>query len=833
MRWAVLLTLVGALSSLCARAGAQEAFTLTGQVTEQGRPFGGVTVLAGDLTAVTNGDGIYGFELPADDYTVEINLHGYKPVSQKVTVKDGETATLNLALEPMLQVVSVTAPPTLTQGSPGDFTVQVKNDSAAAYSLDVVSLQFAQGTRDVTGEYTVEPDSGNPATVPGNGQAALKFRVTPSATAAAGPVSVSASLFAYDTEVGTGKNLVSNPSFETLAAGGGAKSWGFGQDGNAGASGGVARGVAMTGANSFTITYTGDPADARGYSDQTFNLQPGVTYVLSGYVKTELGDALEQPNSGADVYAPIVRNVPYIQPEAPYVKGTADWRKTMVTIAVSEDADNPEVHVRGQIYAAKGTAWFDNLSLSEAEEDGSLTVTGGAATFTLAGATVAAPVLQSPAADARVATNPPAFSWEPVAGVTGYEIEIASNANFDSPVAKGSPTEATFTPSQPLPLGQIYWRVRAVSAVGASPWSQGSYFQTFTPKLTLSASGPKINPGGQGTVTVTASNTDVAAYNVDAVGLTFAAGSQDVTDKYQVTPDEANPTVVPAGGQVSLKLQVTAASDAPAGTVSVTPNLFGYNTGIGTGANLLVNPSLERGEYALDLLPENWTFVNDLVSDAVHEWLEGVAHTGQRSVRLDKIAPEHQSYIQQELVADSLQKLKPNTAYTFSGWVRTQDLPEGGSAGLLLWYNDGVFHPSTREELRGTNGWTKLVASFTTSDQPTTQVLARGNVFGVEGGSAWFDDFAVSEGTIDGSVWAAGPASELGGAPPPPPATKGDLNNNNKLDIQDVLVALRIVAGLLPATPVHLAAGDLNGNGKIDITEVIQILRAVAGLATL
>lgn len=70
-------------------------------------------------------------------------------------------------------------------------------------------------------------------------------------------------------------------------------------------------------------------------------------------------------------------------------------------------------------------------------------------------------------------------------------------------------------------------------------------------------------------------------------------------------------------------------------------------------------------------------------------------------------------------------------------------------------------------------------------------------------------------------------------APPPPVGVKGDMSGNGKLDIQDVVAGLRIVAGLATATPNQLTAGDLNANGKIDISEVVQVLRAVAGLAPL
>ncbi|HEY3284725.1 MAG TPA: carboxypeptidase regulatory-like domain-containing protein, partial [Armatimonadota bacterium] len=49
----------------------------------------------------------------------------------------------------------------------------------------------------------------------------------------------------------------------------------------------------------------------------------------------------------------------------------------------------------------------------------------------------------------------------------------------------------------------------------------------------------------------------------------------------------------------------------------------------------------------------------------------------------------------------------------------------------------------------------------------------------------------------------------------PVTATKGDLNGDGKVGITDVVLALRIVAGIITATPDQLAGGDLNGNGAI------------------
>jgi hypothetical protein len=81
----------------------------------------------------------------------------------------------------------------------------------------------------------------------------------------------------------------------------------------------------------------------------------------------------------------------------------------------------------------------------------------------------------------------PQFSWSPVTGATGYEVEI----NFDSGWASDSkvccsPVRSTtkrttfgtlFAPTVVLPNNTYYWRVRAIDAnESAGPWKGGSSF---------------------------------------------------------------------------------------------------------------------------------------------------------------------------------------------------------------------------------------------------------------------------------------------------------------------------------------------------------------------
>jgi hypothetical protein len=82
----------------------------------------------------------------------------------------------------------------------------------------------------------------------------------------------------------------------------------------------------------------------------------------------------------------------------------------------------------------------------------------------------------------------PKFVWTADSGASGYEIELddscadASSCDFPSPEVHAQPTEASFIPSQDLPVSmtppvgrRYYWRVRACYASGCSTWSRTGY----------------------------------------------------------------------------------------------------------------------------------------------------------------------------------------------------------------------------------------------------------------------------------------------------------------------------------------------------------------------
>jgi hypothetical protein len=208
----------------------------------------------------------------------------------------------------------------------------------------------------------------------------LAFTLTPTATAATGKVMVSASLLTFDTALG--KNLLGNPSFERGTSTKSAPSWTFAVDSAATkATGAIGGTPAITGSRCAQVKATEEGGD-RAYFTNPILIQPNQSYVLSGYIKTDQVES--SVDNGAAVYVPVTNNDPYQQPSSPWMTGTRDWRRAIIAFQTTEDTRRPTAHCRGEIQQGTGTAWFDNMSLTQGAVDGSLTVTGGDQTLEVA-----------------------------------------------------------------------------------------------------------------------------------------------------------------------------------------------------------------------------------------------------------------------------------------------------------------------------------------------------------------------------------------------------------------------------------------------------------------
>jgi hypothetical protein len=95
-------------------------------------------------------------------------------------------------------------------------------------------------------------------------------------------------------------------------------------------------------------------------------------------------------------------------------------------------------------------------------------------TFTITPPTTIAPRLTTPANYAKLDTTAPAFEWQTVPGGVQYQIQIASNSSFKTPVQDVTldPDDLDYTAEALADGGKYFWRVRALNGEGvAGAWS--------------------------------------------------------------------------------------------------------------------------------------------------------------------------------------------------------------------------------------------------------------------------------------------------------------------------------------------------------------------------
>ncbi|MGC9319282.1 MAG: putative glycoside hydrolase [Armatimonadota bacterium] len=148
------------------------------------------------------------------------------------------------------------------------------------------------------------------------------------------------------------------------------------------------------------------------------------------------------------------------------------------------------------------------------------------------------------------------------------------------------------------------------------------------------------------------------------------------------------------------------------------------------GENLLANGDFERDEDG-DGLPDGWQTAQPLVLD------EETVHSGSRSVRIDSddvtINNINRGYV----------SLKPDTAYTLGGWMKTSGIEGGQGAQLYVYDFEDAQGAGIGIVMHGTHDWTRVQQVFRTASDAEGRVTFR--VYGSTG-TAWFDDLRLVEG---------------------------------------------------------------------------------------
>ncbi|MNO57952.1 putative dolichyl-phosphate-mannose--protein mannosyltransferase [compost metagenome] len=119
------------------------------------------------------------------------------------------------------------------------------------------------------------------------------------------------------------------------------------------------------------------------------------------------------------------------------------------------------------------------------------------------------------------------------------------------------------------------------------------------------------------------------------------------------------------------------------------------------------------------------------------EVVEGEAHSGTRSARIEIVKPDHAKWIQTV-------KVEPNSSYVISGWIKVQQLGDGEIGANLFPLGVGGAFPQVKDSLME---WKKVEFYGTTGDEQTEFILAAGiGGYGrLNTGIALFDDISVEK----------------------------------------------------------------------------------------
>jgi len=122
--------------------------------------------------------------------------------------------------------------------------------------------------------------------------------------------------------------------------------------------------------------------------------------------------------------------------------------------------------------------------------------------ITLLAPPAASPSLTSPANNASDVVITPTLDWQPVAGVTQYEYQVASDNAFNNVVSSGIVSTDLIQITSPLSISQQYfWRTRGINSCGNGAWSTIFNFTTGSCFALNSTNVPMVIPAS-GTPTV-------------------------------------------------------------------------------------------------------------------------------------------------------------------------------------------------------------------------------------------------------------------------------------------------------------------------------------------
>ncbi len=125
-----------------------------------------------------------------------------------------------------------------------------------------------------------------------------------------------------------------------------------------------------------------------------------------------------------------------------------------------------------------------------------------------------------------------------------------------------------------------------------------------------------------------------------------------------------------------------------------------------------------------------------------------VKHSGTASLKLSTLNSAGSIIVTNYKTLNNISLIPadPSTAHTFSVWVKTSNVASNGAGVTIREYSSatGLLATQTTSRLSGTNDWTQLVKTFTTTANTAFfSILMQNNVAG-NVSDVWYDDLVLT-----------------------------------------------------------------------------------------
>lgn len=186
--------------------------------------------------------------------------------------------------------------------------------------------------------------------------------------------------------------------------------------------------------------------------NQAFELNPGGVYDFSGWVNAATlpaGASITIQLDALRANSTVAQTFTITEID----QSTDGWTRVAASLQLPADASKGELWISTQQVAGID-ATLDDLNLASPA------------------ATLPAPLIATAFDGDAVATDRPLLHWSPVASAVSYDVQVAADPFFESPLADASGIVNFAYQPPALPYNMYsYWRVRAVNGAGVGDWS--------------------------------------------------------------------------------------------------------------------------------------------------------------------------------------------------------------------------------------------------------------------------------------------------------------------------------------------------------------------------